>query len=265
MPSWAPPTRSCAAPVVPRLRTTTSGVGQRLLFLFVGRAGAIDLNEPSGEAQMDSFRKEVKSQFGPAKSAELKGSLRDAATPLTDVRKLLIDGLGFFTDTQSFGEVRGHLDGDGPNTVKHLVNVIIALAVLLSALLLLTLTLFFMRERCGKTPSDGPKPYNRWVHRCACCSWCCSCRFAIFAFFVGGIMLAVSVPLAGMCLAMDDLDSATLADMKGTLKVNLTGDAGKTVNDFIDVCLNPKVRNADASLLDLVSVGVDANNSKVTL
>lgn len=234
--------------------------------------GVIDVLNGGIAAALDAARKEVGSQLSPEMSASLQKTFKSSADPLTSVKELVRNTFGFFTDTDQFLQVRGHLDGDSddPQTMKYITMVLIVLALLLSLFMLMALVNFAFRETYGLTELkdlDGefiPK-YSKVTHRCAGCTWCCAWFYAILAFLVGGIMVAVNVPLAGMCLIMDDLSVDLLKDISPAIGMNLTGDQGDMLLDIIDKCFVPADLTLNPALVDILTVKDNDTAPKLTL
>mmetsp|Transcript_36578 Transcript_36578/g.94591 ORF Transcript_36578/g.94591 Transcript_36578/m.94591 type:complete len:840 (+) Transcript_36578:3-2522(+) len=192
---------------------------------------------------LSAARTEVKTQLGPQASKDLQKTLRDAAAPIVKSKTLIRDTLSFFTDTTKFMQVRGHLSGNGPNTVKHLVNSGIVWAIFLTCCVGLTLGCFCLRE--------GPaKETQTTVPRCAACNWCCSWCFAMWVFLIGGVMLTVAWPMSGICLIMDDLSVQMLKDISPALGMNTT--TPQQMYDIIDQCIVPSDPNSNAQLMDII-------------
>jgi hypothetical protein len=96
----------------------------------------------------------------------------------------------------------------------------------------------------------------RSVSRIAACTWCCGFLLTFVAFFVGGLLVILSVPLSSMCLLMIDMDRALLTDISPAL--------GQTVNEsdmnfqgylnIVENCLTTTNQSAPVNLLDQVYV-----------
>jgi len=97
------------------------------------------------------------------------------------------------------------------------------------------------------------------------CTWCCGCCYIFFAFFVGGILTAISVPLASICLILDDVNGQMLDDISGVLNVNFTGDSGVVMKDTIDQCFRNPNPAANPYLLDIIFTRNATTNERETL
>mmetsp|Transcript_177495 Transcript_177495/g.569244 ORF Transcript_177495/g.569244 Transcript_177495/m.569244 type:complete len:835 (-) Transcript_177495:375-2879(-) len=205
-------------------------------------------------ASLSAARTEVKTQLGPQASKDLQKTLRDAAAPIVESKTLIRNSLSFFTDTDKFMQVRGHLSGDGPNTVKHLVNSGIVWAIFLTCCVGLTLGCFCLREG----PAKKPKPM---VPRCAACNWCCSWCFAMWVFLIGGIMLTVAWPMSGICLIMDDLSVQMLKDISPALGMGMNTTTPQQMYDIIDQCIVPSDPSSNAQLKDIIKPNASDPNA----
>jgi hypothetical protein len=100
----------------------------------------------------------------------------------------------------------------------------------------------------------------------ACCSWCCSIYLAILAFFVGGFMLVVAVPVSGGCLLVDGIDSQKLHDIAPAIPgLHLEGDNGIMISDMLDKCINPADPSVPANLLDILFLRNETTGEKTTM
>jgi len=78
-------------------------------------------------------------------------------------------------------------------------------------------------------------------------------------------MTLASVPLASVCLILDDISGPMLDDISGALSVNLTGDPGDMMKGMIDQCFNNPNQNANPYLLDIIYTRNATSNTKTTL
>jgi len=207
-------------------------------------------------SKLSSARVEVKKQLGPSAAAALQDNFKKASKPLITVKTLFRNTFGFFTDTDKFLQIRGHLEGEGqPQTMKILTSIIIVISLAICSCMNVSLLSFTFFEKRGKAPEvDAPKPFSKLPHRSAGLTWCCGWLFAILAFLVGGLMTAISVPLSGMCLIMDDLGPQLLRDISPAVGMNLTGFQGNQTLTIIEKCLVPKDPTENAMLLDVLMV-----------
>lgn len=203
-------------------------------------------------AALSSARVEIDKQLSPAKAAELQESLRAGGAPLGQLKDLVREALTPLTDIETFDSIKGILTG--PLLIA--TSLIIVLAFLLMGCMCTSLLNFTFLEKCGKSDNvdqDGKqvKPYNKGVHRCSGCTWCCGFFYAMLAFFIGGLLNAINVPLSSVCLIMDDLSADMLINIGPGLGLNLTGDGGTMIKDMIDQCFVP-AEGVNAKLLDIM-------------
>jgi len=179
-------------------------------------------------ASMANVRKEVDKQLGRAERRRLQKDLRDTAKPVREVTTSIRDALKFFVGS----------DFEGIADLLRLVVLAGVASVVLAVFMLagcgLTSGVCFIA--CEKGGSTTKNPYNRGVHRCACCTWCCGFFYTFLTFFVGGLLVLLSVPLAGICLVMDDLSGSTITDMGPALGLNTTGGDFQVQVDLLDEC-----------------------------
>jgi len=198
---------------------------------------------------LSQARKEIDTQLSQENSKSLQDTFKSAADPIVAVKVLIRDTFGFFTDKDKFLQVRGHLAGDGPNTVAHITGLVVTMAVFLVACMQCSLLTFVFRERAGKSEEEGgPTPFSKIPHRIACCTWCCGWLFMVIALLVGGLMTLVGVPMSGMCLIMDDMSPELITNIGPALGLNLTGDEGEQLLDIVSNCLVPKDIRIDTKL-----------------
>jgi hypothetical protein len=146
----------------------------------------------------------------------------------------------------------------------------IVLAIIFAAATLMlcgctAVSCFAFNEK-SSTDEAGVNPYRRSVHRSACCTWCCAFLYAIIAFFIGGLLYALSVPLSSTCLVMDDVNSQMLKDIAPAVGIDMDvhSEQFSMVGDIIDKCFNPENPSENANLLDLLIVQ-DGNKSNETV
>eukprot|EP00401_Gymnodinium_catenatum_P029417 CAMPEP_0117623452 /NCGR_PEP_ID=MMETSP0784-20121206/88655_1 /TAXON_ID=39447 /ORGANISM="" /LENGTH=443 /DNA_ID=CAMNT_0005427405 /DNA_START=41 /DNA_END=1369 /DNA_ORIENTATION=+ len=153
------------------------------------------LNNGVGVALNDA-RSEVDKQLTGSARQELRDTVQDAIAPIMNTKKTVRDSFGWFVDKDKFAQVREHAN----STVMQIVMSIVALALLLASCTCMGTTCFSCREYSDGRPNSAVPP-------CAyCMSWCCAFWYAILAFFVGGILTAVALPLSSVCLVLDDLN-----------------------------------------------------------
>eukprot|EP00442_Polarella_glacialis_P017320 CAMPEP_0115166962 /NCGR_PEP_ID=MMETSP0227-20121206/74397_1 /TAXON_ID=89957 /ORGANISM="Polarella glacialis, Strain CCMP 1383" /LENGTH=887 /DNA_ID=CAMNT_0002579519 /DNA_START=83 /DNA_END=2746 /DNA_ORIENTATION=+ len=233
------------------------------------------LNDSVGKA-LEGARAEVKKQLSGDNLVSLSESLTTATGPLSQLKVLIRDSFGPFVSTNQFKELTDQAKGQGSygSVALILVALLIALCGLTGAVS------WTFREKTGKGGFDAHdqmeraagkfgagdvpgNPYRAGVHRCMCCTWCWGFCYCIFAFLIGGIMVAISVPLSSICLILDDVDSQMLYDIGPAVGLNLTGPDGKMITTMIDQCFRNPDPKANPVLLNLIDV--DDNGTTKTM
>jgi len=231
-------------------------------------AQTIDTLNNGVGTSLAAAREEVNSQLSPEMSKELQGTFREAAAPMTELKNVMRDTFGFFTDTDQFLQIRGHLAGDGPQTVMWIVAIIVIYSLALVASMMFAFSWFFCRETLGDSELSNnqggyyPK-YSKVTHRVSCCSWCCGWWFIILAFLVGGIFGVVSNVVSSVCLIMDDMDRQMLLDIGPAFGIDFSTSSGEQLLDIIDQCFVPSDPGANPALLDIIKL--PENGTQVTM
>uniref|UniRef100_A0A7S0FAR8 Uncharacterized protein n=1 Tax=Pyrodinium bahamense TaxID=73915 RepID=A0A7S0FAR8_9DINO len=208
-------------------------------------------------------RAEVERQLTPEQRAEIRASLRDGAEPLAEVKQHLHDALAFFAGDEGFRQFEEYANRDSPELTASRLAVLVA-AFLFFGCACSSWLLFLCAKKDSLAEENGESPYASPVMRCSCCSWCCGCWYAFLAWFIGGVLLAVAVPLCGACLALDGLDGETLRQVAPATGLNLTGDQGALLTDLVDTCVSPSGAGGDADFLSFVYADGE-NGERVSL
>jgi len=211
----------------------------------------------SGTAQaLSSARVEVSNQLSGSSLANLQNSMSTATAPLVELKSTVKNAFQPFVSDTLMEQISDQLAANG--TIASVF--MIGLALILAACAMITVIMWMCTE---KTSSDGgPQQYYKRVHRCSCCTWCCGCYYTMLGFFLGGLLTVLAVPLASMCLIMEDISSTMLNDIAGPLELDLAGEQGEMMGSMIDQCIQNS--SANPRLLDLISVP-DANGNTVTM
>eukprot|EP00931_Biecheleriopsis_adriatica_P015722 TRINITY_DN11852_c0_g1_i1.p1 TRINITY_DN11852_c0_g1~~TRINITY_DN11852_c0_g1_i1.p1 ORF type:complete len:855 (-),score=136.74 TRINITY_DN11852_c0_g1_i1:133-2652(-) len=210
---------------------------------------AISVLGSSVGAALDSARSEVDKQLSGDGLVSLRTSMNQASTPLVDLKSSVHSMFGPFVETDFVPMVAQAMAGPGVYSVVGFV----ALAALIILCAVCSIIPWIL---CSDEP--GAK-----LHRCAACSWCCGCWYIWLALFVGGIMTLISVPIASLCLILDDLNGQMLTDIGTALEQNFTGAQGSMVVDMIDQCFANPDPKANPKLLDIITI--TENGTTVTL
>jgi len=210
------------------------------------------LSSGIGQA-LANARNEVNDQLTPTKRAELRNTIRQSAQPMLELKKSFINSIGAFVQP----------DSDPLAPVKELLP--LAVSLVFMGAFFVTFCGFcstgwcVVRERTSSgKPSKGP-------HRIACCAWSLSFIFAIFCFILGGILSGVSIPLASICLIMDDVDGQMVRDIAPALELNITGESGESIIGLLDNCINPANKSLNANFLDLITIKNETDGTNETM
>lgn len=192
------------------------------------------LNQGVGAA-LAEVRADIAAKFASEQRQDFEDTLQTAARPLINVRDSLRSAFEpFLTEVSEGGTWNSwkyyfFLAYVGPSTCALLIGI---MAILASRC-------FMTREVRKVQLSDSvAQSYNPWVHRTACCTWCCACGLAIMSLLsAGGIFVASSL-FSGACLMLDDATSGTLQTIGPSLGLNMTDDQGEMLGGIMG-CLNP--------------------------
>lgn len=201
---------------------------------------AINTMKTSVAAGLNNARVEVQKQLTGPQLTDLKGSFTTATAPLRQLKDTVRTSFGPFVDSELFGSLK-----DSLNKYGILGSVAIVIVALLVACCGCTGTGFWtVRE----------EKHGRTAHRCSLCSWCWGFCYVFFAFFVGGLMTALTIPLSSLCLILNDVNAKMLTDISPAVGLNLTGSQGEMVVDMVDQCFRNPDKAANPSLFDLLKV-----------
>jgi len=209
-------------------------------------------------SKLNEARAEVKKQLSGTALTDLQKTVQTATTPLGDIKTLFVDTFGWMVDSTTLQDLTGHMDKAG----LYFCLVLVLCALLISCCASTTLTFWTCREKRGVEPNHQ---YRATVHRLACVTWCSGCCYMFLAFLIGGIMTVISVPMASMCMIMDDVNGKMLDDISGALSMNLSGDSGVMMKDMIDQCFRNPDKSANPFLLDIIFTRNATSQQKVSL
>lgn len=207
-------------------------------------------------------REEVDAQLSPANRQDLQQSFRNSTSPLVQVTTTVREAFSFFVeDDGAFDRMRWFVD----TWFYEIVLAIIFAAAILMVCGCSTVSCFTFREKATRR-EVGANPYNRSMYRCASCTWCCAFLYAIIAFLIGGLLYAISVPVSGTCLVMDDVNSQMLKDIAPAINLSTNSANFDMVADIIDNCFNPADPSKNANLMDILKVqGANGSNESVSM
>jgi len=207
---------------------------------------------------LKNARAEVALQLGPTKRVELQDTIRSGSSSLVDFKKIIRETFSFLIDKDGFDAVMVIFE----NQVFWALNILFICAFLLLICAASGASCFTARERADA--DRGKNPYCKSVHRCSCLVWQCGFLYVIAAFALGGILGAVMVPMAGVCLVMDDLSGDLLRSIGPAINQNFSDSGGTMLLNIVDNCLVPADRSLNANMLDLINT-TDSNNQSVTM
>jgi len=200
---------------------------------------------------LEDTRTEIRSQLFGAKRQEIQDAVSDALKPLAEVKNSITDSLKSLVDEEQYKEIQDIISGPPPS-VQFSILIIFMLATLLLCYGCCLEAAFLGMAKSDKRERNGLNPHNKEVPCCACCSWMCLFFFAILAFFIGGFIVLITVPLSGACLILDDLNSASISDIANVANIDLSGATGSAIKDIVDKCFVDTSSNNN--LLELIKV-----------
>jgi hypothetical protein len=161
------------------------------------------IDESLGKA-LERARSEVNEKLTGQEVVDLQQSLKDGVDPMNEVRDGVMDGVG-----QTF--IKDNLFKD----IEDILGLVATVVFLVSCLAFIPLTCAFCAVSstvcCSKrkVPAANGNIYRALPHRCACCSFCCGVLIATLPLLIAPIFSAVVVPLASVCIVLDDLKGDT--------------------------------------------------------
>lgn len=209
-------------------------------------------------AALSAARVEVDNQLSGSSLTTLRASLTGATAPLVELKTTIKSAFAPFVSDTLMEQISEQLNANG--TIASVF--MIGLALILSLCAMIAVLLWMCWEKSSSPDYADRKQYHKTVHRCACCTWCCSCYYTMLAFFLGGLLTILAVPLASMCLIMEDISSGLLTDISGVMEVDMSGEQGAMMGKMIDQCL--KNASGNPRLLDLITVD-DVNGNPTTM
>jgi hypothetical protein len=191
-----------------------------------------DALQSSVAQALKDARKSVQDQLQGSALTSLEKSFDDAAQPLTGMTSLIHSSLGGFIEEDSIEKL-----SDPMNTHGALASVFLILCgLLIAACGGTSITAWMCLE---KRKSDK---LRKLTHRCACCTWNSGCIYILFAFFIGGILMIVTMIMSSVCLFMEDmvLTPSVLDDMSRAMGVELSSGPQMTMlQDILGQCFKP--------------------------
>ena len=211
---------------------------------------AIAALDGSVATALNQAREEVNVQLSGSKLEELQGQFNAMSAPVDEFKTTLKSFLGPLIEEDLLDVAKQQMNTSGRAAATSFA----LLALLLTFTAILSVLCWF-RTRQGNPQAK--------VHRCACCTWCCGCWYLFMAFFVGGLLNLVVVPLSSFCLILEDLDGELLKDISASANLNFTGASGDMAISLVENCLNPPTE-MNPALMDILTT-TSSNGSKVTM
>ncbi|CAE7236994.1 unnamed protein product [Symbiodinium sp. CCMP2592] len=201
-------------------------------------------------AALSAARVEVDNQLSGSSLVSLRSSLSTATAPLVELKTTIKSSFTPFVEDTLMETLSDQMNANGFQ----------GLALAIAACAIIAVLVWMC---CDKRRSDdsGEPVSSPWTYRCACCTWCCGCYYTMLAFFLGGILLILAVPLSSMCLIMEDINSQMITDISGALEIEIAGPTGDMMGAMIDQCIQNSTANP--RLLDLITI--EENGNQVTM
>eukprot|EP00928_Gymnodinium_smaydae_P054033 TRINITY_DN37884_c0_g1_i1.p1 TRINITY_DN37884_c0_g1~~TRINITY_DN37884_c0_g1_i1.p1 ORF type:complete len:878 (+),score=170.69 TRINITY_DN37884_c0_g1_i1:175-2634(+) len=204
---------------------------------------------------LDGARTEVNKQLSGSQLDSLRDSMTTASEPIIQLKMSMKSAFGPFVTNDSIEGVQGVMSAWG---------VLASVALILFALLLSfcggSAVAFWICLEKKKSEEGGEAKYRSHTHRCACITWCGGCHYTIFAFIVGGIMIALAIPLASICLVMEDVNGQMLHDISRPLGLDLSTPSGAMMIDMVEQCFRNPDPSANPELLKLIKIETSPGN-----
>lgn len=207
-------------------------------------------------AALSAARVEVDNQLSGSSLVSLRSSLSTATAPLVELKTTIKSSFTPFVEDTLMETLSDQMNANG--TVASVFMIGLALAIAACAIIAV---LVWMCCDTRRSDDSGEPVSSPWTYRCACCTWCCGCYYTMLAFFLGGILLILAVPLSSMCLIMEDINSQMITDISGALEIEIAGPTGDMMGSMIDQCIQNSTANP--RLLDLITI--EENGNQVTM
>lgn len=199
-----------------------------------------------------SARQEVAAQLSPERREVLAKQIDSAPAPLAEFKDSVISMLDPIISGGQYNILRSLIE----THFYYMVATLCALAFLYFVLSMFSWGLWTFQEHSevpiAEDCEDTMTKYNRCPHKISCIGWCCSVWCIFPALVIGGIFLAVSIPFAGFCLLLDELNGDLLDDVSLGTGLNISGDNGDIMKGMIDNCIAPVDRSSNANIMDLI-------------
>jgi hypothetical protein len=211
---------------------------------------AIEALDTGVAVALQSARQSAKDQLSTANRQEIQSQLRNAISPLNNVKTSMRSTFSSVTDPS----IHDQWNSGAALALTGWVMVLFIIAILANCCGCASIG-------CCIKSDEG----NNHVHRCACTSWCCNFYIAVLALFTGGLMLLIAVPISGVCLILTDIDREMLNGIGDAISMNMSGDEGVMLGDMVERCFNPADVTAPANLMDILFERNETTGQRVTL
>lgn len=206
---------------------------------------ALSTLDNSLAAALDAARLHTQRQLDVVTLVDSRSALSATASSLGILKDFLKQQLRvFLTDTA----VRKQIDAVLVTASVVTISLLVCIAMLTLSSVLAASSWFFRHEPddCADSVSSAA------MVRFSLYTWCCSAWWGILGLCIGGAISAVSVPLAGGCVVLEDLNGQTFRDVARIVNLNMTGDFGSMMERAFDKCFRPAVTNSNPSLLSML-------------
>lgn len=209
---------------------------------------AIDALDNGVGAALASTREVVAEQLQGDNLAKLKDSMLSGTEPLVELKTLIHSAFGPFVEQDTMAQVSDLLGSVGTLASVALIGI----ALVLALCSLITGTCWICIEK--STDKEGRSEHRRCTCRCGLCTWCCGCYYMLFVLLISGIFTAVAIPLASLCLIMEDVNGEILDDISRPLELDLADAGGEMMITMIEQCFRNEDPTANPLLLNLITV-----------
>jgi hypothetical protein len=209
---------------------------------------------------LEEARDQVNEKLSGQELLDLQDTLRDGVDPMNEVRDGVMDSVG-----KTF--IKDGLFKD----IEDILGLIAFVVLLLSLVALLP----FLCGCCAvglaafkplrSKPAENGNIYRSSPHKCACCSWCCGIIFATLHLFLAYIFSTATVPLANVCLVLDDLKGETFdkwAPALGVDKEELSAEDWQNTLNVVDACTN---RDASPEIMRAITVKGSDDANRISI
>eukprot|EP00746_Dinoflagellata_sp_MGD_P073039 gnl/MRDRNA2_/MRDRNA2_29645_c0_seq1.p1 gnl/MRDRNA2_/MRDRNA2_29645_c0~~gnl/MRDRNA2_/MRDRNA2_29645_c0_seq1.p1 ORF type:complete len:866 (-),score=142.80 gnl/MRDRNA2_/MRDRNA2_29645_c0_seq1:160-2757(-) len=232
--------------------------------LCAGVAGQIapvaeEIDSSLGKA-LEEARTQVNDKLSGQELLDLQDTLRDGVDPMNEVRDGVMDSVG-----KTF--VKDGLFKD----IEEILGLIATVVLLLSLVALIptccglcAVSLAAFKPLRSEPAADG-NIYRSSPHRCACCSWCCGIAFASLHLLLAYVFASATVPLANVCLVLDDLKGETFdkwAPALGVKKDDIEPEDWANTLKVVDACTN---RDVPGQLLNAITVKNKEDDGRISI